>query len=98
MVSVETLGAGGGSICHVAGGRLRVGPQSAAALPGPVCYGHGGTQPTITDANLILGLLSADSEFAGGSFQLTRKGVDEAFQEYVAESKGIVESYVRSKR
>ncbi len=84
MVCVETLGAGGGSICHVASGRLRVGPQSASALPGPVCYGRGGTQPTVTDANLVLGLLSPDSEFAGGSFQLTRKGVDEAFQEFVA--------------
>jgi N-methylhydantoinase A len=84
MVSVETLGAGGGSICHVTGGVLQVGPESAGADPGPVCYGRGGTRPTVTDANLVLGLLSDASEFAGGSFRLTRKGVEEAFQEHVA--------------
>ncbi len=84
MVSVETLGAGGGSICRVDNGVLSVGPQSAGADPGPVCYGTGGTLPTITDANLILGLLSADSEFAGGSFSLSRNGVEEAFKEHVA--------------
>jgi N-methylhydantoinase A len=84
MVSVETLGAGGGSICSVTSGRLRVGPESAGADPGPVCYGRGATRPTVTDASLVLGLLSEDSEFAGGSFALTRKGVDEAFMEHVA--------------
>lgn len=84
MVSVETLGAGGGSICHVNAGRLEVGPESAGALPGPVCYGRGGTRPTVTDANLLLGLLSAESEFAGGSFKLSRDGVEEAFREHVA--------------
>ncbi len=84
MVSVETLGAGGGSICHYRDGVLQVGPQSAGADPGPVCYGRGGTQPTVTDANLVLGLLSVDSEFAGGSFRLTRNGVDEAFEQFVA--------------
>ena len=84
MVSVETLGAGGGSICHVDSGALRVGPASAGASPGPVCYGRGGTRPTVTDANLVLGLLSEESEFAGGSFPLTRQGVDAAFAEHVA--------------
>jgi N-methylhydantoinase A len=84
MVSVETLGAGGGSICQVVAGRLQVGPESAGADPGPVCYGRGGTRPTVTDANLVLGLLSEDSEFAGGSFALTRKGVNEAFEESIA--------------
>jgi N-methylhydantoinase A len=84
MVSVETLGAGGGSICRVDNGVLSVGPESAGADPGPVCYGIGGTLPTITDANLILGLLSADSEFAGGSFSLSQSGVAEAFKEHVA--------------
>lgn len=84
MVKVETVGAGGGSICHVVSGALEVGPESAGADPGPVCYGGGGDRPTVTDANLILGLLSDDSEFAGGSFRLTRKGVDEAFEKYVA--------------
>jgi N-methylhydantoinase A len=79
MVQVETLGAGGGSICHVNNGGVEVGPASAGSEPGPICYGRGGTSPTITDALLMLGILSADSEFAGGSFSLSRDGVDEAF-------------------
>lgn len=84
MVKVETLGAGGGSICQVGKGGLEVGPQSAGADPGPICYGRGGQRVTVTDANLVLGLLSPDSDFAGGRFRLTRKGVDEAFEEQVA--------------
>jgi N-methylhydantoinase A len=84
MVSVETLGAGGGSICQVRHGALQVGPDSAGADPGPVCYGRGGDRPTVTDANLVLGLLSDASEFAGGSFRLTRQGVDAAFEKHVA--------------
>ncbi len=88
MVSVETLGAGGGSLCDARGGLLRVGPESAGADPGPVCYGRGGTRPTVTDASLVLGLLAEEAEFAGGSFRLTRKGVEEAFREHVAEPLG----------
>jgi N-methylhydantoinase A len=84
MVSVETLGAGGGSLCQVRDGVLEVGPASAGADPGPVCYGRGGAIPTVTDAMLVLGLLSDASEFAGGSFRLSRKGVDDAFREHVA--------------
>ncbi len=84
MISVETLGAGGGSLCYVESGRLHVGPASAGADPGPVCYGRGGTRPTITDANLMLGLLSEESEFAGGRFRLRREGVEETFREHVA--------------
>ena len=80
MVKVETLGAGGGSICCVHDGALRVGPASAGAEPGPICYGRGGSQPTITDALLMLGILSADSDFAGGSFHLRRDGVEDAFR------------------
>ena len=80
MVKVETLGAGGGSICHVNNGALQVGPASAGAEPGPICYGRGGSQPTVTDALLMLGILSVDSDFAGGSFSLCRGGVAEAFQ------------------
>jgi len=79
MVSVETLGAGGGSICHVSGGALQVGPRSAGSEPGPIAYGRGGTQPTVTDALVMLGILSTDEGFAGGSFRLTRAGVEEAF-------------------
>jgi N-methylhydantoinase A len=67
MVDVHTVGAGGGSIAwRDAGGALRVGPRSAGAVPGPACYGRGGTEPTVTDANLLLGYLSADSSLAGG--------------------------------
>jgi N-methylhydantoinase A len=79
MVKVETLGAGGGSICHVNKGALEVGPASAGAEPGPICYGRGGERPTITDALVMLGILSADSEFAGGSFALRTAGIEAAF-------------------
>ncbi|HEX7858299.1 MAG TPA: hydantoinase/oxoprolinase family protein [Sphingobium sp.] len=80
MVQVETLGAGGGSICHVNKGEVQVGPASAGAVPGPICYGRGGTEPTITDALLMLGILSPQAVFAGGSFSLSTAGVAEAFQ------------------
>jgi N-methylhydantoinase A len=66
MVDVHTVGAGGGSIgWRDSGGALRVGPRSAGAEPGPACYGHGGTEPTVTDANLLLGHLAGDSRLAG---------------------------------
>jgi N-methylhydantoinase A len=79
MVKVETLGAGGGSICHVNNGALEVGPKSAGSEPGPICYGRGGTQPTVTDALVMLGILSTDEGFAGGSFRLKREGIEAAF-------------------
>jgi N-methylhydantoinase A len=67
MVDVHTVGAGGGSIAwRDQGGALRVGPRSAGAEPGPACYGRGGTEPTVTDANLLLGYLDAGSTLAGG--------------------------------
>ena len=66
MVDVHTIGAGGGSIASVdAAGMLRVGPESAGALPGPICYGRGGTRPTITDANLVLGRLDPGAAARG---------------------------------
>ncbi|UPY36683.1 hydantoinase/oxoprolinase family protein [Sediminicoccus sp. KRV36] len=66
-LDIITLGAGGGSIAHLgSGGTLEVGPQSAGARPGPACYGHGGTEPTVTDANLALGYLDA-TRFLGGA-------------------------------
>ena len=66
MVDIHTVGAGGGSIgWRDPGGALRVGPRSAGADPGPACYGRGGTEPTVTDANLVLGHLSADVPLAG---------------------------------
>jgi N-methylhydantoinase A len=67
MLAVHTVGAGGGSIAwRDGGGALRVGPRSAGADPGPACYGRGGTEPTVTDANLVLGYLSADAPLGGG--------------------------------
>lgn len=73
MVDMHTIGAGGGSIAWLdGGGMLQVGPESAGADPGPACYGRGGTQPTVTDANLVLGRLSGDA-FLGGQM-----GLDEA--------------------
>ncbi|MBI2682967.1 MAG: hydantoinase/oxoprolinase family protein [Acidobacteriales bacterium] len=72
MLNIHTLGAGGGSLARFdAAGALRVGPESAGADPGPICYGKG-TQPTVTDANLLLGRLPAD-RFLGGGFRLDRK-------------------------
>jgi N-methylhydantoinase A len=70
MVDMHTIGAGGGSIASIdAGGLLRVGPESAGADPGPACYGQGGTEPTVTDANLVLGRLQPDA-FLGGRMRL----------------------------
>lgn len=66
-VDIHTVGAGGGSIAWAdAGGALRVGPRSAGALPGPAAYGHGGTEPTVTDAHVVLGTLRPDTPLAGG--------------------------------
>ncbi len=68
---IHTVGAGGGSIARLdEGGALRVGPESAGASPGPICYGHGGTQPTVTDANLALGRIDP-ARFLGGRMRLT---------------------------
>jgi N-methylhydantoinase A len=71
MLAIELLeiGSGGGSIAQTKMGLIAVGPQSAGAVPGPICYGRGGTQPTLTDANLVLGYLNADY-FNGGAMKL----------------------------
>jgi N-methylhydantoinase A len=70
MIDIHTIGAGGGSIAYVdQGGAFRVGPRSAGAVPGPAAYGNGGTQPTVTDANLVLGRLDKD-DFLGGGMRL----------------------------
>jgi N-methylhydantoinase A len=69
-LDIHTVGAGGGSIAYLdAAGALRVGPRSAGAIPGPVCYDRGGTEPTVTDANLVLGRILPD-RFAGGSMRV----------------------------
>src|SRR5207247_8336798 len=67
MLDVDSIGAGGGSLAWIdPGGFLRVGPRSAGADPGPAAYGRGGEEPTVTDANLVLGYLDASSPLAGG--------------------------------
>ncbi len=77
-LDIHTVGAGGGSIAwRDAGGALRVGPRSAGADPGPACYGRGGTQPTVTDANLLLGRLPPDTQLAGG-LRLDRAAAEHA--------------------
>lgn len=71
-IDVRSVGAGGGSIAWVdSGGLLRVGPHSASAVPGPACYGRGGTEPTVTDANVVLGIIDPDY-FLGGRIKLDR--------------------------
>ena len=65
IVEIHTIGAGGGSLAWLEAGALRVGPHSAGADPGPACYGRGGTQPTVTDANLFLGRIGRDSRLGG---------------------------------
>jgi len=78
-LDIVTLGAGGGSIARpVAGGLLTVGPESAGARPGPICYGRGGTSPTVTDASVVLGFLDPDN-FAGGRSRLDRDSALAAF-------------------
>jgi N-methylhydantoinase A len=78
MLAVHAVGAGGGSIAwRDAGGALRVGPVSAGADPGPACYGRGGTEPTVTDANLLLGYLDGDAPLAGG-VELDRRAAEGA--------------------
>lgn len=86
---IETLGAGGGSIASVdASGMLLVGPESAGADPGPACYGKGGTNATVTDADLILGYLDPDY-FHGGDMKLDKVAATRAIEETVAKKLGV---------
>lgn len=89
MVEMRTIGAGGGSIARVgASGALRVGPESAGAEPGPVAYGRGGSEPTVTDANVALGRLDP-AFFLGGSIRLDAEAVRDALSRRVAEPLGL---------
>lgn len=89
MVEMRTIGAGGGSIASVdAGGRLTVGPRSAGARPGPVAYGRGGTEPTVTDANLALGRLDPDY-FLGGAMRLDSEAARAAIAARVGAPLGL---------
>jgi N-methylhydantoinase A len=88
MVDVHTIGAGGGSIAHRDhGGAFRVGPRSAGAAPGPAAYGAGGTEPTLTDANVVLGRIDPD-RFLGGEMRLDRAAAEAAVAA-LAESLGM---------
>lgn len=89
VVDLVEIGAGGGSIAWIdSGGKLRVGPRSAGADPGPVCYGRGGSEPTITDANLVLGRLSPD-RFLGGELELDAEAARSAIERRCARPLGL---------
>jgi N-methylhydantoinase A len=89
MVDIFEVGTGGGSIAAVdAAGALRVGPQSAGADPGPASYGLGGTLPTVTDANLVLGRLGAE-RFLGGEMRLDTRAAERALREHIAAPLGL---------
>ena len=88
-VDVRSIGAGGGSIAWVDdGGMLHVGPETAGSVPGPVCYGQGGTRPTVTDAALVLGYIDADF-FLGGSIKLDVASARAAVIEHVGKALGL---------
>jgi N-methylhydantoinase A len=88
MMDIFEVGTGGGSIARVEQGSLRVGPRSAGAQPGPACYGLGGTEPTVTDANLVLGRLGAD-RFLGGEMQLDVAAAETALRDKIAKPLGL---------
>ena len=89
MIEIRTIGAGGGSIARVHAGRqMTVGPESAGARPGPVCYGRGGVEPTVTDANLVLGRLHAEY-FLGGAMALDLEAARRAIEARIAAPLGL---------
>ena len=88
MMDMFKVGTGGGSIARVEAGGLRVGPQSAGAAPGPACYGLGGREPTVTDANLVLGRLGAD-RFLGGEMPLDVEVAKRALDDKVGQALGM---------
>ena len=91
MIDIHEVGTGGGSIARVSPtGGLRVGPQSAGAAPGPACYGLGGEEPTVTDANLLLGRLAED-RFLGGEMRLDRRAAADAMRARIAEPLGLTD-------
>jgi N-methylhydantoinase A len=89
MIEIQTVGAGGGSIAWIdAGGALQAGPQSAGADPGPACYGAGGTEPTVTDANVVLHRLNPDY-FLGGEMKISAELATAAIREQIAKPLGL---------
>jgi N-methylhydantoinase A len=87
VIAHWSIGAGGGSIAHVADGTLKVGPRSAHAMPGPACYGRGGYEPTVTDADVVLGYVDPDY-FLGGRFLIDADLAGEAVDEHVGKPTG----------
>ncbi|WMS41343.1 hydantoinase/oxoprolinase family protein [Acuticoccus sp. MNP-M23] len=89
MIDIDAIGAGGGSIAYIdAGGAFRVGPRSAGADPGPACYGRGGTEPTVTDAQVVLGRLDP-KRFLGGDLSIDKARAEEAIRTHIAEPLGM---------
>ncbi|GAB3633865.1 hydantoinase/oxoprolinase family protein [Microbacterium shaanxiense] len=88
MVNIAAIGAGGGSIAEVVGGELRVGPASAGAFPGPVCYRRGGQRVTVTDADVVLGVIDPDV-FLGGRMSLDKAAAEAAVREQIADPLGL---------
>jgi len=89
MMDIHTIGSGGGSIAWIdSGGALRVGPKSAGSNPGPACYGRGGTEPTVTDVNVLLGYINPDN-FLGGEMKLDRDLAEQAITKHIAEPLGV---------
>lgn len=88
MIEVRAIGAGGGSIARVVDGQLRIGPDSAGARPGPVCYGRGGTRPTVTDADVVLGIIDPNT-FLGGKMKLDRQAAALTIEEQIAKPLGL---------
>lgn len=90
MIEITTIGAGGGSIARVdAAGILQVGPQSAGSIPGPVCYAGGGTSPTVTDANVVLGRINAERPIGGQLARLDRDAAADAILRDVGAPLGL---------
>ena len=87
-IDLIEIGAGGGSIARPRLGVIAVGPDSAGARPGPICYGLGGTEPTVTDANLVLGYLNPDY-FLGGRMRLDLAAARQGIRERIAEPLGL---------
>ena len=89
MIDIDAIGAGGGSIAYIDdGGAFRVGPRSAGALPGPACYGRGGTEPTVTDAQVVLGRLDPE-RFLGGELSIDRSLAEKAIKEHIGDPLGM---------
>ena len=88
-IDIAEVGAGGGSVVRIdAGGSLAVGPESAGAIPGPICYGKGGTNPTVTDANVVLGFVNPDY-LVGGELVLDAKAAADAIETQIAAPRGV---------